>query len=74
MGKKKRKIRICPKCKTPSLRPASYVSGWLTPDKFRCMECGYVGHIYLEVEPEEYQTYLEEHGEEVGENNGKGIQ
>jgi hypothetical protein len=38
------------------------------------MECGYVGHIYLEVEPEEYQTYLEEHGEEVGENNGKGIQ
>ncbi len=59
MGKKKKKIRICPKCKKPTLRPASYVSGWLTPEKYQCIECGYVGQIYLEVEPEKYKEYLE---------------
>ncbi len=60
-------IRICPKCKKPSLKPAYNVSGWLAPDMFRCEECGYIGNFYLEVEPEEYlkfQKYLRDKEED----------
>ncbi|TFG04136.1 MAG: hypothetical protein EU539_11425 [Promethearchaeota archaeon] len=49
------KIRLCPKCKKPTLRNATNVSGWLAPDMFECSDekCGYVGHIYLEVDTDD---------------------
>jgi hypothetical protein len=53
-------FRICPKCKTPSLKPAYNVSGWLAPDMFRCQNCRYVGNFYIEVDEEEYSKYQEE--------------
>ena len=46
------KIRICPKCKNPTLRPAFNVSGWLAPDMYEC-DCGYVGLFYIEIDSEE---------------------
>jgi RNase P subunit RPR2 len=55
MGKKL--LRICPKCKKPTLKPAYNVSGWLAPDMFRCQECGYIGNFYIEIEEEEYVKY-----------------
>ena len=51
------KIRLCPKCKKPTLKNATNVSGWLAPDLFECTDdkCGYVGRIYIEVDPNDYK-------------------
>jgi len=49
------KIRICPRCKQPKLRPATNVSGWLAPEMFECSECKYVGRFYIEIDPEDYE-------------------
>ncbi len=58
-----RKIRICPKCKKPTLRNATNVSGWLAPDLFECHndDCRYVGRVYIEVDPNDFK--LEEESE-----------
>lgn len=57
-------IRICPKCKKPTLKTATNVSGWLAPDLYECKdkECGYIGRFYVEVDSEDYQ--LDEEQEE----------
>ena len=48
-------IRICPKCKEPKLKSAMNVSGWLAPNMFECTNCGYMGHFYIEIDPEDFQ-------------------
>ena len=49
------KIRICPKCKEPKLKPALNISGWLAPDLYECTGCSYVGRFYLEIDPNDYK-------------------
>jgi predicted RNA-binding Zn-ribbon protein involved in translation (DUF1610 family) len=47
---------FCPKCGSPDLRSSSGFAGidmWLTPRKYFCEKCGYVGPIYMELEKEE---------------------
>ena len=46
-------IRICPKCKKPTLKNAVNVSGWLAPNMYECTSCKYIGHLFLEVNPED---------------------
>jgi len=46
------KIRICPRCKEPKLKQAFNISGWLAPDMYECTACGYTGHLFLEIEPD----------------------
>ena len=46
------KIRICPKCKEPKLKNMMNVSGWLAPSMFECLNCGYVGSFFLEIDPD----------------------
>lgn len=48
-------IRICPKCKKPTLKMALNVSGWLGPDLMECKNCGYTGYFYIEIDPEDYK-------------------
>jgi hypothetical protein len=48
-----KKLRICPNCKQPKLKIAFNVSGWLSPDCFECKNCGYLGSLYLEIDPNE---------------------
>ncbi len=57
MPKKKRMIRLCPKCQKPTLKAALNVSGWLAPDMFECTEpeCTYIGGFYVEVDPEDFK-------------------
>ena len=50
------KIRICPKCRKPTLKNAVNVSGWLAPNMYECTSCKYIGHLYLEVDPEELKN------------------
>jgi hypothetical protein len=48
-------IRICPKCKEPTLRSAVNVSGWAAPNLMECTKCGYIGYFYIEIDPEDYK-------------------
>ena len=47
------RIRICPKCKKPTLKQAVNVSGWLAPDMFECTSCNYIGPLLLEIDPKD---------------------
>ena len=51
------KFMLCPKCKKPTLRNATNVSGWLAPDLYECsnQDCGYVGSLYIEVDPNDFK-------------------
>ncbi len=55
-------IRICPKCKKPTLKTATNVSGGIAPNIYECkdIKCGYIGSFYIEVDSEDYQLDQEE--------------
>ena len=55
-----KKVKICPKCKQPTLITAFNVSGWLTPNYFECKNCGYLGSFYLEIDPNDLTSENEE--------------
>ena len=42
----------CPRCCSPKIKLHSPFDLWLTPPKYVCTECGYVGPIFLELEKE----------------------
>ena len=50
------KIRLCPKCRKPTLKNATNVSGWLAPSMFECTneKCKYIGYLYIEIDPADY--------------------
>jgi hypothetical protein len=58
-------IRICPKCKKPTLRNATNVSGWLAPDLYECSDekCRYVGRFYIEIDSEDFELDQEDNEE-----------
>jgi transposase-like protein len=43
----------CPKCSSPKLTLSSSLDYWLTPQRYLCKECGYVGVVFMELEKEE---------------------
>jgi ribosomal protein S27AE len=43
----------CPKCGSPKLRLFSSLDYWLTPQRYFCGECGYMGSVFMELEKEE---------------------
>jgi hypothetical protein len=43
----------CPRCCSPKISLYSSLDLWLTPKKYVCSDCGYVGPIILELEKEE---------------------
>ncbi|MEM3731160.1 MAG: hypothetical protein QW667_04360 [Candidatus Bathyarchaeia archaeon] len=40
----------CPKCGSPKIRLSSSLDYWLTPKKYVCEKCGYVGPLVMELE------------------------
>jgi len=53
MGRKRRiRVKICPICGSERLDLSSPFDGWLTPETYICLDCGYRGPIYLELEIE----------------------
>ena len=58
-GKKKKRIRIkvCPICGSRDIRLSSPFNGWLTPETYICLKCGYSGPIVLElqIDPKELE-------------------
>jgi hypothetical protein len=49
------RIKLCPKCKKPSLKSAVNVSGWLAPDLYECTNCTYIGPLFIEIKPEDLE-------------------
>jgi len=43
----------CPRCGSPKIRLSSSLDYWLTPKKYICEKCGYIGPIVMELEKEE---------------------
>ena len=43
----------CPRCGGPNIHLSSGLDYWLTPKKYVCENCGYVGLIVMELEKEE---------------------
>jgi predicted RNA-binding Zn-ribbon protein involved in translation (DUF1610 family) len=43
----------CPRCCSPHISLYSSLDIWLTPKKYVCTDCGYVGPIVMELEKEE---------------------
>jgi predicted RNA-binding Zn-ribbon protein involved in translation (DUF1610 family) len=46
----------CPKCCSPKIKMHSSFDLWLTPQKYVCDNCGYIGPIILELEKEEEKS------------------
>jgi len=50
----RRPTRIyCPRCGSPKIHLSSSLDYWLTPKKYVCENCGYIGPIIMELEKEE---------------------
>ena len=43
----------CPRCGSSKIHLSSSLDYWLTPKKYVCEDCGYVGPIVMEIEKEE---------------------
>jgi len=43
----------CPRCCSPNISLSSSLDLWLTPKKYVCQNCGYIGPIIMELEKEE---------------------
>jgi predicted RNA-binding Zn-ribbon protein involved in translation (DUF1610 family) len=54
MLKRRKPSKIyCPKCGSAKIRLSHSLDYWLTPPKYLCENCGYVGPIVMELEKEE---------------------
>jgi predicted RNA-binding Zn-ribbon protein involved in translation (DUF1610 family) len=42
----------CPRCGNPDIKLSTGLDIWLTPKKYVCTKCGYVGPIVMELEEE----------------------
>ena len=43
----------CPRCASPKIQLSSSLAVWLTPKQYYCENCGYLGIIVMELEPDE---------------------
>jgi predicted RNA-binding Zn-ribbon protein involved in translation (DUF1610 family) len=43
----------CPRCASSDIHLSSSLDSWMTPRKYVCEKCGYVGPIVMELEKEE---------------------
>jgi hypothetical protein len=46
-------VKFCPKCLKSTLKSAMNVSGFISQPTFLCTNCGYMGALYIEVDPNE---------------------
>jgi len=48
---------LCPKCKQPTLKQATNISGWLDSSLYKCTDpdCGYVGRLYITIDPKQFE-------------------
>lgn len=47
----------CPRCGGENIHLSSSLNYWLTPRKYVCENCGYLGPVIMELEEEERKEY-----------------
>ena len=45
-----KKFQVCPRCESINIKFSSKLDFWLTPKRYVCNDCGYVGTLVLELE------------------------
>jgi ribosomal protein S27AE len=50
---------FCPRCASPNLALSSSLDYWLTPQRYLCKDCGYIGAVFMELEKVEQQEEQE---------------
>jgi len=54
-GRSAGRVLVCPRCGSTRVHLSSRLDAWLTPKKYFCEDCGYVGPVIMEVEKEELE-------------------
>ncbi len=54
------RIRVCPICESRNIRKSSTFDGWLLPEQYICLDCGYRGPIYMEIQIDEEELKRDE--------------
>jgi len=57
-GKTSDRMIVCPRCGSTRLSLSSKMDAWLTPKKYFCADCGYIGPIVMEIEKEKEKRKL----------------
>ena len=47
-----KRLIVCPRCGSSKIKLTSTFDAWLTPKKYFCPDCGYVGPVVLEIDRE----------------------
>jgi len=53
LKRRKPSLIYCPRCASQNIHLSSGFDYWLTPKKYFCENCGYLGPIIMELEKEE---------------------
>ncbi|MCW4020310.1 MAG: hypothetical protein NWF14_03665 [Candidatus Bathyarchaeota archaeon] len=51
-----RTVKVCPRCRSLNIKFSSKMDVWLTPSRYVCENCGYMGPIVMEIEKVEEET------------------
>jgi len=54
-----RSVKACPRCGSVNIRFSSKLDVWLTPKRYICSDCGYLGPIIMEIEETKEEEPLE---------------
>lgn len=58
-------INLCPRCRSTNIKLLDFTSGWLTPMRYVCHNCGFQGILVLEVQVTEEEARRLSEGEPV---------
>ncbi|MEM2110971.1 MAG: hypothetical protein QXX08_03725 [Candidatus Bathyarchaeia archaeon] len=52
-------MKVCPRCQSINIQLSTSFDIWLTPRRYICKDCGYIGPIVLEIEKTEEDKKIE---------------
>ncbi|MFB0543826.1 MAG: hypothetical protein ACETVR_03495 [Candidatus Bathyarchaeia archaeon] len=50
------RLRVCPSCGKSNIRPEGSLGFGVLPVIYICKDCGYRGHLIIEVDKEDYEN------------------
>ncbi len=49
-------LKLCPRCRSHKITLSSHFDIWLTPERYVCEDCKYIGPVVMEIGEERKQT------------------
>jgi len=50
---RRRGLLVCPRCGSSKVKQADSISGFITPSRYFCPDCGYSGYFIVEIDKKE---------------------